>query len=81
MEKIAATMNNVNAPVIPNRSAESHVYEPQPWFYARESPPAIPPTKVDGLRVVHAPSICLPYGLFRMFDAKGIEVGRQLSHP
>ena len=81
MEKIAATMNNVNAPVIPNRSAESHVYEPQPWFYARESPPAIPPTKVDGLRVVHDTSMCKPYGLFRIFNTNGEEIMRQLSHP
>jgi hypothetical protein len=66
----------------PMRSAESHVYEPQPWFYYREAPPLVAPViRPWGERVLHDPSMCKPYGLFRTFDAAGKEIGRQLSHP
>ena len=67
---------------IPNKTAESHVYEPQPWFYNREAPPLVSPVMHPcGERIVHDPSMCLPYGLFRIFGADGVEIKRQLSHP
>ena len=81
MEKIAATTNSLNAPATRNRAAESHVYEPQPWFYLRQDPPLVAPCVVDGFRVIHDTSMCKPYGLFRIFGADGAEISRQLSHP
>ena len=65
----------------PNKTAKSHVYEAQSWFYNCEAPPLVLPTVVDGFRVMHNTSMCKPYGLFRIFDSAGAEIKRQLSHP
>jgi hypothetical protein len=86
-ERVVASMANElrrdaeRRGAVPNKRAESHIYEPQPWFYLRGDPPLVPPCAVDGLRVVHDRSMCRPYGLFRVFGADGAEVRRQLSHP